>query len=72
MRKVVRTSLLVMAMTVAAHAGHMGNGVTEPPPPPTTTTQTTNGTTDSGAEQPKAVTVTGIALNLLETLLGLF
>lgn len=37
MRKFIGTSLLVLALSLSAHAGEMPFGVTNPPPPPQTT-----------------------------------
>lgn len=74
MRKIALTSVLVLTLTVSAYAGDMGYPVVSPPPPPpsSATQVSTEPIVDGEIGQPQTVSVTGVALSLLETLLGLF
>lgn len=70
MRKVIRTSVLVLALTVSASAGEIQN----PAPPPSSTTQSqiadrtgTDGYMQTGLSE----TVAQITLNVLQSVLTL-
>lgn len=69
--KALRASILVLALSVCAYAGNMGNGVTEPPPPPSSATAATeaDGQMDTGVAF--ADPITEIALTLLQSVLSL-
>lgn len=75
MRKIVRASLLVLALSVSAYAdGNMGNPVA--PPELRTAVSATQTGTESLAEgdmgNGATVSTTEVALSLLQTLLTLF
>ena len=83
--KTLRTFCAAVALTLtlaaSAAAGTIHTGVASPPPPPpasTTESQTgseyTDGTIHTGVAEPEpeADTVTGIALDLLRSVLSLF
>jgi hypothetical protein len=81
MRKVLRISVLVMALALSVNAGVIQNGVTsDPPPPPSVTGEMQNGVTNAGDMQngisstplPAASTATDVFLTLLQSLLTLF
>ncbi|MBA3240395.1 MAG: hypothetical protein H0T60_04130 [Acidobacteria bacterium] len=74
MRKSIRASMLVLALSVSAYAGDMGNGVAAPAsiPPPASTTQATTEPATKGDMGNGISATTGVALNLLQTLLALF
>lgn len=76
MMKALRALMLVLALSVCAYAGNMGNGAIEPPPP-TTAPAVAPGTggdkvipeLDTGVASTDPVTE--IALNLLQSVLSL-
>lgn len=76
MRKVIRASLLVLALSYSAYAGHIPNNGTEVPAPhPTPTPITTTQDTAEGHipnNEPAESTVTQAVLSLVQSLLSLF
>jgi hypothetical protein len=77
-RNVAAALLLALVLATSALAGEMQTGVASPQPPPaassTTETVTTDGVIQTGEAAPTpeaADTVTGIALNLLESVFAL-
>lgn len=76
MRKVIRASLLVLALSGPAYAGYIpNNGPVSPAPQPTPITSSpTQGTTDGHIpnDQPAESTVADAVLSLLQSVLSLF
>jgi len=81
MRKIIRTSLLILVLSCSAYAGDIPNNVTgnTPPPPPTSQTEppastTTQETADGDIpnNQPTESTATEVMLSLLQSVLSLF
>lgn len=74
MRKVIRASLLVLALSYVAHAGHIANDAKPAPTPQplsSSVSQESSGG-DTQNTQANENTLTEIALNLLESVLSLF
>lgn len=69
--KTLRASILVLALSVCAYAGNMGNGVTEPPPPPSSATAATEADGQIETLVASADPITEIALTLLQSVLSL-
>jgi hypothetical protein len=74
MRKTIRALMLVLALSVCAQAGDMGNGVVNQPPPPSASSTTEISTEQVAGDMGNGVTdaATDIVLNLLQALLALF
>ena len=75
MRKTIRALVLVLALSVCAQAGDMGNGVVDPQPTPTPVSSTTQDSTGQVAgDMGNGVTdeATSIVLDLLQAVLALF
>ena len=71
------TAVLTFAITISAFAGQMATGAVPPPPEPpaTTTSEIVTGVTatdETGIETAFIDPITGIALNILQSLLALF
>lgn len=77
-RNAVATLVLTLMLFASAFAGEIQTGVTPPPPPPTVKGEIHTGATDGmiqtgeAVSAPEAKTMTGIALNLLQSVLSLF
>lgn len=69
-RKICAALLLACALSAPALAGEMHTDRTQPPPPPEQRAGEMH--TGKDASMPVSDTLTGIALNLLQTLLPLF
>jgi len=79
MRKIIRASLLVLALSCPAYAGHIPNnspGTPEPQPTPTaqnTTQESADGNMPTPlTEENSATTITEAMLYLLQNVLSLF
>lgn len=79
LRQFCAAAVLTLALAASAAAGDIHTGVTSPPPPqPASMAQTgmaqTDGTMHTGVtgSEPKADTLTGIALTLMQSVLSLF
>jgi len=68
MRKALRVSVLILALTGSVYAGDIPNGVASPPPPEViSSTEVKDGDMPFG--RPEAIT--GAVLNLLQSVLAL-
>lgn len=69
MRKIIRASLLVLALSCPVYAGYIPNNITDAPPASSTTEETADGHIPNN--QPTESTVTDAVLSLLQSVLSL-
>lgn len=70
MRKALRTSILLLSLSVSAHAGEIPFGITGNPSGGTQPRGAT--VSEDAASQPEDLSITGIALSLLQSVLAVF
>ncbi len=70
--KALRALMLMLALSVCAYAGNMGNGIVDPPPPPPPAVAPLETDGQDSATAAAADLVTEITLNILQSVLSLF
>ncbi len=72
MRKALRTSILILALSGSAYAGNIPGDVPAPPPAPATASVMTEPVGEPADAQATEVTLIEIALGLLQSALSVF